>query len=199
MNAPFPDDYELETHEDRTTEVLLFDALPGGTDITFIDQNFGNSSFKVVNSIIQIAVGNSFDASVHMACFLLQFGTVLFRTVSPTHNMLVLDCGHGLAGIVALKQGWKDVTFVDNCAETLLRSTWPNVYLNCPENMAMVRCIKANSWHALYDGDTYPAGHHVELVLLALADDSTTIQKWEQVGCYYIKYSFISHHLPNVM
>lgn len=137
-------------NQQLANEVSIFDALPGGADVIYSEQNVGGISLKVANMPEQLVpllanVGASFSLALSMA----QNPIVPPPRNPTTSNLLVLDCGQGLTGIVALLQGWKRVTFADTSEEMLLQSTWPNVYLNCPNNMASVRCFQADDWAAL--------------------------------------------------
>ena len=130
-------------------EISLFDALPGETDVTCTQHNIGGVNFKLSNTTELNYSPASNDTLLHLTSFLVQHPEAFSPNAPATDKLLVLECGTGLGGIASLKQGWKCVTFADASAEMLLQSTWPNVYLNCPENMAAVKCIQAGSWGTL--------------------------------------------------
>ena len=57
-------------------------------------------------------------------------------------KVLVLNCGQGLAGIMALKLlGCRDVTFVDSIEATVTQCTWANIAMNAMMEMGGVRCL----------------------------------------------------------
>ena len=57
-------------------------------------------------------------------------------------KVLVLNCGQGLAGIMALKLlGCRDVTFVDSSEATVTQCTWANIAMNAMMEMGGVRCL----------------------------------------------------------
>lgn len=59
-----------------------------------------------------------------------------------------LGCGHGFPGIAALKLGYQQVVFSDLNGEVIESATWPNIYLNCREQMARAVCYSGD-WSAL--------------------------------------------------
>lgn len=135
-------------------EVSIFDALTGGVDFTFGQQNIGGIDFRIANMTMHTLPEDISYSSICLATFL---GNYVCPPNSPsTSKLLVLDCGPGLPGVAALKRGWSDATFAAACEDTLLNSTWPNVFLNCSENMARVKCIHSWNFEILSDGIPAP-------------------------------------------
>jgi hypothetical protein len=61
-------------------------------------------------------------------------------------KILVLNCGAGYAGVTALQQNHRDVSFAD-ARDEILQNVWKNVFLNAPDCMASVRCFSASGLH----------------------------------------------------
>eukprot|EP01038_Epipyxis_sp_PR26KG_P014658 gene14658-19693_t len=59
-------------------------------------------------------------------------------------KVIELGCGHGLPGIAALKLGFSSVMFADLNEEVLLNRTWPNIILNCPDQIFRASCVSGD-------------------------------------------------------
>lgn len=86
------------------------------------------------------------ECSVDLAIFILQRKCQL--PLEATGRVVELGCGHGFPGIAALKVGYKKVLFSDLNAEVIDQATWPNIFLNCRDNMSEVKCYSGD-WDAL--------------------------------------------------
>jgi hypothetical protein len=65
-------------------------------------------------------------------------------------TVLELGCGHGIPGIISMVtfEDLTDVIFSDFNSEVLESTTWPNLVLNCPQKLEIVRCL-AGDWTSL--------------------------------------------------
>lgn len=68
--------------------------------------------------------------------------------VPETSRAIELGCGHGFPGIAALKLGYQQVVFSDLNGEVIESATWPNIYLNCREQVPRAVCYSGD-WEAL--------------------------------------------------
>jgi hypothetical protein len=97
------------------------------------------------NGILFNVVGDhpsdgSVTPDLELAAYISQHADCL--GADPDASILHLSCtGHSLAGTAALKLGFRDVAFVGRSSSSMRRTTWRNMYLNCPEGMAMARCF----------------------------------------------------------
>lgn len=148
---------------DATTAVEHFplEIFQNGGEIIFTTSQFGDIELnKVVVESDEAALDRESDivpgvyeggykvweCSVDLAIFILQRKCQL-----PDHGagrVIELGCGHGFPGIAALKVGYTKVVFSDLNAEVIDQATWPNVFLNCRDFMADVRCYSGD-WDAL--------------------------------------------------
>ena len=59
-------------------------------------------------------------------------------------SVIELGCGHGFPGIAALQLGYKHVVFSDLNAEVVDSVTWPNIFLNCSDDMSRSVCYSGD-------------------------------------------------------
>lgn len=132
--------------------------------------DFGTDVFRLeacepdVNESIQLPIGR--EAMFHVVDKLTSNGDVrenstrfaelmfrfpkLFRVLgSQTDHVLDLDCGYGFRGIASIRLGFSNVIFVDSNMPVMKEVVWPNILLNCGENVSGVRCVVSTNWVAL--------------------------------------------------
>lgn len=143
------------------TEHFPLEIFQNGGEIVFTTLQVGDTQFnKVVIEADETALDKESDiipgvyeggykvweCSVDLAIFILQRKCPL--PLEGTGRVVELGCGHGFPGIAALKTGYQKVLFSDLNAEVIDQATWPNVFLNCRDTMAGVRCYSGD-WDAL--------------------------------------------------
>jgi hypothetical protein len=82
----------------------------------------------------------SIAPDLELAAYISQHADCL--GTDPDASIIHLSCtGHSLAGVSALKLGFRNVVFVGRSSDAVRRTTWRNLYLNCSEGMAEARCF----------------------------------------------------------
>lgn len=91
------------------------------------------------------------ECSMDLCHFLVTpSGEAYFRRPdSAPCAILELGCGQGFPGILCLQRvPGCEVVFSDLNREVLEETTWPNIFLNCPERLAFAECV-AGDWDSL--------------------------------------------------
>lgn len=134
-------------------DILVADSLADDS-VPFIEFSLHGMDFK--------AVGDAYCADERAT----KLALILLREVFPlqlqqlqTGNVLCLDDHTSLAGVTALRLGYKHVTFTNVSSAVLSNLVWPNVMLNCPSRIADARCVASANWIALSEYLITPGEH----------------------------------------
>lgn len=92
------------------------------------------------------------ECSMDLCHFLASAGgDGYFPATDKPCAILELGCGQGFPGILCLQRvPGCEVVFSDLNREVLEETTWPNIFLNCPERSSFAKCI-AGDWDSLLD------------------------------------------------
>ena len=120
-------------------EHFPFECVSSDVNYTTIDLWEGQS-FHLIDSSLVPSDNINYQLDLFLARFIGQ--NRLKLPVGKDVKVLVLNCGQGLAGIMALKLlGCRDVTFVDSIEATVTQCTWANIAMNAMMEMGGVRCL----------------------------------------------------------
>ena len=120
-------------------EHFPFECVSSDVNYTTIDLWEGQS-FHLIDSSLVPSDNINYQLVLYLARFIGQ--NRLNLAIGEQMRVLVLNCGQGLAGIMALKLlGCRDVTFVDSSEATVTQCTWANIAMNAMMEMGGVRCL----------------------------------------------------------
>ena len=120
-------------------EHFPFECVSSDVNYTTIDLWEGQS-FHLIDSSLVPSDNINYQLDLSLARFIGQ--NRLKLPVGEDVKVLLLNCGQGLAGIMALKLlGCRDVTFVDSIEATVTQCTWANIAMNAMMEMGGVRCL----------------------------------------------------------
>lgn len=152
-------DEKINILPDYGKDVSVSEALDASANITFTRQCLYGIETKVTHTSIQRRLDDSKDISSRLAALLRRYPKLLHFALTKSEIVLNLDCGYGFCGIAALQLGYSNVIFVDTRADILCEAVWPNIVMNCSDNIASVRCVVSNNWVALSEYLSDP-GHN---------------------------------------
>ena len=120
-------------------EHFPFECVSSDVNYTTIDLWEGQS-FHLIDSSLVPSDNINYQLVLYLARFIDQ--NRLNLAIGEEMKVLVLNCGQGLAGIMALKLlGCRDVTFIDSSEATITQCTWANIAMNAMMEMGGVRCL----------------------------------------------------------
>ena len=120
-------------------EHFPFECVCSDVNYTTIDLWEGQS-FHLIDSSLVPSDNINYQLVLYLARFIDQ--NRLNLAIGEEMRVLVLNCGQGLAGIMALKLlGCRDVTFVDSSEATATQCTWANIAMNAMMEMGGVCCL----------------------------------------------------------
>ena len=120
-------------------EHFPFECVSSDVNYTTIDLWEGQS-FHLIDSSLVPSDNINYQLELCLSRFIGQ--NRLKLPAGEDVKVLVLNCGQGLAGIMALKLlGCRDVTFVDSSEATVTQCTWANIAMNAMMEMGGVRCL----------------------------------------------------------
>lgn len=120
--------------------------------------------YLVVDKLVSTRA--SCDSSIRMAELLLGAPTLLRILHHHTSQILDLDGGYGFCGIACMRLGFAYVVFVDSNMSAIKEVVWPNIVMNCGENVSGARCLVSNNWIALSEFLSDPGENKYEFAFV---------------------------------
>lgn len=105
--------------------------------------------FIVSRDIGSSSLQESSNSALSLSAFLFQNRDSLLEAAPIRDSVLHLDCGHGFCGMTALQLGYYNVIFADVSNDLLKEVVWPNIKMNCDEQVPNARCVVSSNWVAL--------------------------------------------------
>lgn len=130
-------------------DVSLHEALDGANSFDYVLQSMGGINLQVSRRMAPSAADGHSSSASRVALLILNSPNTLFYYVTRSSRVLNLDCGFGFSGIAAHQLGYSNLVLTDVSAEHMRGVVWPNIVMNCSENVANVRCVVSSNWVAL--------------------------------------------------